>query len=231
MKFGLRCFILHSKMIKRIKFERIFFYLRLFLNPYSKSMLKTSGVPDVWILEDVRFSIWSHLFFKGFHEKQKKHICDLCGKVYSKAQALKWHKESVHEGKDMSVTCELCNKTFSKLSNLQKHLKLVHQGLKNKVCDLCGKSFGEACALKKHILTAHGEQKNLLSGISPNKDFVLSAKSALTMNTETKEILERQIGNIYEANKPPISALQMNAETKQILERNFPSIYEANKPK
>ena len=111
-------------------------------------------------------------------------------------------------------------------------MKLVHQGLKNKVCDLCGKSFGEACALKKHILTAHGEQKNLLSGISPNKDFVLNAKNALTMNTETKEILERQIGNIYEANKPlPLpSALQMNAETKQILGRSFP-IYEANKPK
>ena len=39
MKFGLKSFILHFKMYKTIKFPRIFFYMRLFLNPYRKFML------------------------------------------------------------------------------------------------------------------------------------------------------------------------------------------------
>ena len=48
IKYGLKCSILHFKLDKTIKFERIFFHLSLFLNPYRKFVLKTIFIRLKW---------------------------------------------------------------------------------------------------------------------------------------------------------------------------------------
>ena len=55
--------------------------------------------------------------------------------------------------------CEFCSKSFTRANNLKKHIHTVHEGHKDYKCVFCGKSFTEAKGLKNHMIKIHEENR------------------------------------------------------------------------
>ena len=80
---------------------------------------------------------------------KNNHNCESCGKSFVRADRLKNHIRTVHEGqKDLHLKCEPCRKSFSEAGSLKKHIHTVHDGQKDHKCESCGKSFSQAGHLK-----------------------------------------------------------------------------------
>ena len=85
---------------------------------------------------------------------ESAHICDICGKSFSRDGSLKVHIKTEHEGKRSHV-CKVCDKSFTQHSHLKTHVESVHEGARTHVCSVCGKSFGHRSNLNQHISTVH----------------------------------------------------------------------------
>ena len=79
---------------------------------------------------DYRNLIWNNLKYHidATHPDhgEKKHLCDLCGKGFSRF-SLKKHIEAVHGGLK-NFQCNYCEKSFSQLGNLKRHIQSIHEG-------------------------------------------------------------------------------------------------------
>ena len=84
------------------------------------------------------------------------HICDVCGKMYSKAYSLSAHREKHLEGDDFR--CDECGRGFPTPLTLREH-KQVHKAREPIPCDRCGKLISSKYGMKKHIQMQH-EGKN-----------------------------------------------------------------------
>ena len=115
---------------------------------------------------------------------EKVHKCIVCEKVYSRADTLKTHLESVH-GKS-SIKCLVCSRVFSTNGALRRH-QLTHDSEKAHRCELCPKSFKRADALTNHMCTVHSmtlrkprkedDAKEIVLG--PRCDYCVEKKSPL----------------------------------------------------
>ena len=61
---------------------------------------------------------------KNIHEKQRNHLCDICGDKFQYLHALKDHKLT-HAGVK-TFFCKICNKRFMKSTTCRKHIRMVH---------------------------------------------------------------------------------------------------------
>lgn len=61
------------------------------------------------------------------YTKNYSHICEICGKAFSKKDHVRRHK-LVHTG-ERPYICEICGTTFSHKSHLNRH-RLIHTGKK-----------------------------------------------------------------------------------------------------
>ena len=82
------------------------------------------------------------------------HECVECKKSFSRAENLRNHIHTVHEGKK-NYKCKTCDKSFSRAQILKKHIHTVHEGHKDYKCNYCGKSFFTATHLKRHVHNIH----------------------------------------------------------------------------
>ncbi|GBN22313.1 Zinc finger protein 554 [Araneus ventricosus] len=87
--------------------------------------------------------------------KEKRFVCDFCGKDFSDKHNLHAHHRT-HTGEKPFV-CHTCGKGFTHQSNLTGHLR-THTGEKPFACHICGKVFTMNLNLKVHILTHSGEK-------------------------------------------------------------------------
>ena len=85
------------------------------------------------------------------------HVCDECGRTFSKKSVLATHISTVHAGERPHV-CDECGKAFGEKGHLATHISTVHAGERPHVCDECGKAFGEKGHLKKHIAAVHASE-------------------------------------------------------------------------
>lgn len=83
--------------------------------------------------------------------------CDICGRVFGEAAALRKHRKVVHE-KKKDFECEECGRAFAEKSNLKKHTQARHGTAENPhPCPDCGKIFNFSDGLRRHINNCHLE--------------------------------------------------------------------------
>ena len=59
-------------------------------------------------------------------EREKKKICDVCGKGFVRRRGLLIHFEVVHDPNPRTHPCQLCEKVYSRRDNLVRHLRINH---------------------------------------------------------------------------------------------------------
>ena len=80
-------------------------------------------------------------------------VCDLCGFVARRPDAMRQHRLSRHEG--VSYKCDKCPKEFMQERNLKLHVKQVHES-EPLLCDQCDYKTQREDTLKKHKMNMHG---------------------------------------------------------------------------
>jgi hypothetical protein len=93
------------------------------------------------------FSYTSHFTFHVCNlTPEKRFVCNLCGKDYSTAGAVKTHLH-IHKGKHK---CPTCGKSFPSKFQVEVHMR-IHTGEKPYVCEYCGKRFAYDKGLALHM--------------------------------------------------------------------------------
>ncbi|XP_064110653.1 zinc finger protein OZF-like [Macrobrachium nipponense] len=88
------------------------------------------------------------------HSKEKPHVCEVCGKGFSRKHHLinhrKVHMSSEERAKLKKYPCEECGKMFTRKEYLNQH---SHSTEKDKVhdCPCCSKSFVQRSGLVRHM--------------------------------------------------------------------------------
>ena len=70
--------------------------------------------------------------------KKSGHMCDQCGKEFTRSHDLKRHVQSLHSGVK-EFTCDKCEKSFATRDTLRRH-KRIHED-KTFECHKCHKKF------------------------------------------------------------------------------------------
>ena len=87
--------------------------------------------------------------------------CDLCGgKFININQHIRQiHKNDI----DKKFVCGLCEKSYSRKQNLDLHVKYIHekQNFSNHICEKCGKSFRTSSLLDAHFTSVHIRSKKI----------------------------------------------------------------------
>ena len=94
--------------------------------------------------------------------KEKRHICQWCGKAFMRRSCLLRHEKSVHVSKGTLYQCDNCGKNFNTKRRLKIHL-LTHSDIKKYSCNVCGRKFGHPSSLWRHTLIHSGEKKHSCS--------------------------------------------------------------------
>ena len=99
-------------------------------------------------------SLWQHI---AVDHKMIKHICDICGHVFSSKSKLQDHRKHIHD-KDFDFVCHICAEPKHNKSKLEQHLIVAHgQGERKFKCDTCDSKFTTNYMLKQHVESHHAK--------------------------------------------------------------------------
>ncbi|XP_039621456.1 putative zinc finger protein 286B [Polypterus senegalus] len=102
------------------------------------------------------FSLAASLrYHKRVHTGEKPHQCPECRKTFMRSTHLREHRR-IHT-QEKPYKCNQCSKTFIQGSHLRQHRR-IHTGEKPYECTECKKIFTQAASLKNHQKTHTGEK-------------------------------------------------------------------------
>ena len=119
--------------------------------------------------------------------------CNLCGKLFKKAEVMEAHMKRDHQGNNTPWECDLCGKGFTRKASLEEHVAR-HQGKKQRHCVTCDKYFYDT-AYWRHQATVHPEVN--LSSTPPSKisssqhRLLLGGKTSLSMSPMLQSFLTK----------------------------------------
>ncbi|XP_064077588.1 zinc finger protein 845-like [Macrobrachium nipponense] len=144
-------------------------------------------------------------FHKGASVTHKGSLCDLCGRTFSRKEALQRHQAKVHRisygthqcakcGQTFLHTsllmehirahrgypCPDCNKIFTCMSNLKVHKQTYHQNKTLYVCSPCNKRWRFHASYTNHMRKVHGEAQFKC----PRCKMLFSAENAFERHKE-----------------------------------------------
>ena len=93
----------------------------------------------------------------GSKKIAKKHICEHCGKEFSKMDDMKNHIRSKHpsEADEDKPYCQICKKTFYSKGNLKLHVKSKHNKEFIHKCEFCAYGTNYKQTLASHKIKEH----------------------------------------------------------------------------
>ena len=87
-----------------------------------------------------------------------KHVCEECGKIFTKLQAFKQHQYTHGPKEQYPYQCDECDKAFINQGTFNEH-KLRHAGIKKFECPQCGVKKTTKKELKSHMNSHTRERK------------------------------------------------------------------------
>jgi len=90
-----------------------------------------------------------------------KHLCQTCGKRFSKENGLLWHQLNVHQIVNIlpekRFICDICGKQYSHASKMEMHRRR-HKNDRRHACPFCEKRFYMGYSVDQHIVQHLGIQ-------------------------------------------------------------------------
>ncbi|CAO1384898.1 unnamed protein product [Diamesa tonsa] len=101
------------------------------------------------------------------HDKMKPFKCSFleCGKCFYTSSHLKEHTKIHFNQADYKCDNTDCGRTFIHMSSFKKHQKM-HLGIKDHVCIICTKAFSQSHHLKDHLKT-HADEREFMCIMCP----------------------------------------------------------------
>ncbi|ODM92895.1 Hypermethylated in cancer 2 protein [Orchesella cincta] len=113
-----------------------------------------------------------------WHERLEQTFpCKECSKVYTKADTLRRHVQSVHSPDEMMpFCCDTCGKLFGRKDRLVQHVRTHSEQKATFDCNLCGASFKQESKLKSHFESTHGNKVEVeIAVVDPSQIFIVEA--------------------------------------------------------
>ena len=86
-------------------------------------------------------------------QKQKKHMCEICGDFFETRSLVRQHVDATHE-KTRRFLCDICGNSFLRKNALRNH-RLTHSDIKRYQCKVCLKRVTSVKSIKKHVKKQH----------------------------------------------------------------------------
>lgn len=93
------------------------------------------------------------------HNKDVRHTCPVCKKLFCRKNSLTRHMNSVHSSKKLACNVEGCDKIFTNNLALKTHLSICHEKAASCYCSFCDEGFSYRRDLKRHLYQVHENGK------------------------------------------------------------------------
>ncbi|XP_058818996.1 zinc finger protein OZF-like [Topomyia yanbarensis] len=101
-------------------------------------------------------NLLAHLKLHSVVPEHTKHVCNYCGKGFSRKSYLKHHYSLLHS-EDTPFACTFCSSKFKAKANLRLHLR-THTQERPYSCELCDRAFMYPTDRKRHMIQHTGQK-------------------------------------------------------------------------